>query len=77
MPVSCDPNDLMEGAKCISCATTQAMRDSIKIYLLCQIAGVSTDPNFLLAQANDLQSVPQQSLKAIEVWLLCQIVNAP
>ncbi len=74
--MACDPNDLLDSAKCILACTTEGQRSAIKISLLAQIAGVSADPNTLLDNARCIEScLTGGQLKAIEIWLLCQIAG--
>lgn len=73
--MACDPNDLMDDARCVMCLTEGQMM-AIKINLLATIAGVSNDPNTLLDNARCIEScLTEGQLKAIEVWLLCQIAG--
>lgn len=75
MPVSCQPNDLAQAAKCFECIPT-GMQAAVQTYLLAQINGGETDPQKLLTAA---QAAGYQKLRGSEAevqnYLLCQIVN--
>jgi hypothetical protein len=73
MPISCTPEDLAAAAKCFSCLDTQSML-AIQTYLLAVIAGGSTDPGVLAAQAKAFQGLNGRQLE-VQSFLLCQIVN--
>lgn len=46
------------------------------IWLLCQIAGVSTDPNFLVQQATCIDcGIPKGDRDAVMIYLFCQIAG--
>lgn len=74
MAISCEPNDLLEAAKCFGCipAGTQA---EVQTYLLAVIAGGSLDPNTLMQQAACFRCVPKGMLPEVMAYLLCAIVN--
>ena len=51
--------------------------DAVMIYLLAQIAGVSTDPTSLMDNAKCIDAViPKGMRDAVIVSLLCSIANA-
>ena len=72
--ISCDPNDLMEAAKCFSCVP-RGMQPAVQTYLLAVIAGGSLDPNVLMEQAKCFRCADGMH-EDIQSFLLCQIVNS-
>lgn len=70
--MSCDPNTLVEAAKCLQCLNPQESL-AVEVYLLTQIAGVDPDPNALLAAAKDFQALTDRQLSEVQAYLLCQI----
>lgn len=75
MAISCEPADLAELAKCFRCLQGD-QREAVKTYLLAVIAGGSTDPATLLEAAKCFYAqIPTGMQKAVQTYLLCQIVN--
>lgn len=73
MAVDCTPNALVEASRCFDCLTPD-QKQSVIAYLLAVIAGGSTDPTTLLENARCFQGcLTIGQLKAIQVYLLCQI----
>lgn len=72
MADSCDTSEFSELAKRFTCLSPD-MREAVKTYLLAVMAGGSTDPAELMAQAVCFKCVPDQ--KALQNYLLCQILN--
>jgi len=73
--MACDTAGLLDSAKCFDCLDA-GQKQSIRLYLLAVIAGVSPDPAALLAQSKCMEScLSDGQLRAIEAWLLCQIAN--
>lgn len=75
MPAPTTPAELMTLAKCWLASATPEQRSAIQTYLLAVIAGGSTDPATLLAQAKCFVGLPDKTQQAIQTYLLCQIVN--
>ena len=76
MAVNCAPESLAEASKCFMCLSGD-QREAVKVYLMCVIAGVDPDPQTLIEQAKCFNScVPTGMHKAIQTYLLCQILNA-
>lgn len=48
----------------------------VQTYLLAVLAGGSTDPNVLAEQAKCFKCLSTTTLLEIQVYLLCQLVNA-
>lgn len=75
MAVSCDPNDLLESSKCLTCIPKGRQMDVV-IYLLATIAGVSTDPNTLLELSKNLQTIPDGLKDDVLLYVTCQAATA-
>lgn len=75
MAVDCDPNSLMEQAKCFKCIPN-GIQMEIQTYLLAVIAGGSTDPAVLMEQAKCFRCIPQGMQAEVQTMLLCNIVNS-
>lgn len=73
MPVS-EASDLNEAARCMTCLEPGELQ-LVKVYLLAQIAGGSTDPQVLIEQARCFSCATPGQLRQIEVFLLNQIAN--
>lgn len=71
MAISCAPADLAEASACYG-RLTPKQKEAIKTYLLAVIAGGSTDPQVLMAQAKCFMGLSEKQLKAIQVYLTCQ-----
>lgn len=52
MPITCTPANLADLAACY-CGMSNRSLEGSKTYLLCQIANVSGDTNFILAENGD------------------------
>lgn len=76
MPVSCEPQDLINSATCIDHCIPPGMQTSIQTYLLAVIAGVDPDPTALIAAAKCFRCIPPGTQIEIQNYLLCQILNA-
>lgn len=74
MPISCTANDLETGAASLG-GTSERDLLAMQTYLLAVMAGVSLDPDVLLANAKDFQECSAEDLAAISAYLLCQIAN--
>lgn len=74
MAVSCDPNALVDAAKCFSCLPPVTNLE-VQTYLLAVLAGVTTDPNALAALANQFKTLSPTTLIEVQTYLLCQLVN--
>lgn len=76
MAVSCNPSDLIEGAKCYSTCLLNEELSAIELWLLTQIAGTTTDVQTLLNNSACLENcVDHGNAEAIIVWLLTQIAG--
>jgi len=73
MSVSCVPSDVAKAAKCF--CLSPAEKDAVDTYLLAVIAGGSTDPKTLASASKAFQGIPEGTIKAVQVYLLCHIVN--
>lgn len=74
MPVSCDPNALLQAAACMKCIPTGEQNEVIT-YLLAVLAGGSLDPNVLMQSASCFRCIPKGMQDEVITFLLCQIVN--
>jgi hypothetical protein len=75
MAVACDPQSLLQAAKCFENCTLAGQRDAIKIYLLALIAGVNPDPVALMEAARCLTCLQPGQAQAVQTYLLCTIAN--
>lgn len=73
MSVSCEPNDLMQAAKCF--CYDQKQSDAVEIYLLLQISGLTLTPSEL-AEASACYCMPPKESEAVKAYLLCAILQA-
>lgn len=76
MAISCDPNDLMELAKCIDAKIPAGMQGAVQIVLLQQIADNTMTPDELMEAAKCFDAIPPGDQLAVQNYLLCQAVNA-
>ncbi len=79
--MACDPNTLINGARCFECYGMGRMFDAMEVVLLCAIVDGNTsmacDPQTLMSQANCLLcTIPDGMWEPIKVSLLCQIAAA-
>lgn len=74
MSVSCEPNDLMQAAKCV--CIPPGKQGDVMIYLLQQIAGDTSTPKELMEKAKCM-CIPPGKAEEVMAYLLCQIVNVP
>jgi hypothetical protein len=76
--MACDPNTLLEQARCYECALSGTLIDAVEIVLLCAIRDGDTmacDPQSLLAEASCiLCAIPPGAMGAVKLSLLCQIL---
>lgn len=72
MSIDCDPNALMQAAKCFSCIP-KGSQEEVMVYLLAQIAGGSTDPATLMQEAKCFKCIPKGELEEVMAYLLCQV----
>jgi hypothetical protein len=73
MAVNCDPNALLDAAKCFRCIP-DGMQAPVQTFLLAVIAGGSTDPEVLMQQAACFRCADGMH-QEIQTMLLCQITN--
>ncbi len=79
--MACDPNELLEAAKCFSCkySSQWQLYQAVKILLLCAIRDgedIPCDPDFLANEARCLiHCLPPGAMDAIEITILCQILD--
>ncbi len=76
--MACDPQTLINGARCFECYGMGRMFDAMEVVLLCAIVDGDTsmacNPQTLISQANCLLcTVPDGMWEAIKVSLLCQV----
>lgn len=81
MPISCDPNDLLEASKCFHCGIPTGMQLAVQTYLLDQIrishGGAVMTVEQLLAAAKCFQHcIPAGFEGAVQLYLECQLANA-
>jgi hypothetical protein len=77
--MACDPNTLLEAAKCFDCTLTGDLFLAVEIVLLCAIRDgttLSCDPQTLVAQASCIRScIPVGMMPAVKLAILCEIAN--
>ena len=76
--MACDPQTLVNNARCFQCYGQGEMFDAMEVVLLCAIidgdTSMACDPQTLLDQASCLLcTIPPGMFPAIRVSLLCQI----
>lgn len=75
----CDPNTLLEQAKCYQCVLTGDLFPAVEIVLLCAWRDgevLTCDPQTLLAQASCLRGcIPFGMMAAVKVAILCDIAG--
>lgn len=76
MPVSCEPADLMEAAKCLDQCIPPGMQTAIQTYLLAVIAGVDPNPTTLIDAAKCMRCIPPAMQIEVQNYLLCAILSA-
>lgn len=73
--ISCDPNDLMEAAKCYKCIPA-GMQPEVIIYLLNQLLETPMTVQELEDGAKCYRCIPKGMQSEVQTFLLCQIANA-
>lgn len=77
--MACDPQTLINDARCFECFGMGRMFDAMEVVLLCAIVdgeSMACDPQTLLSQANCLLcTIPDGMWEPIKVSLLCQIAT--
>jgi len=77
--MACDPNTLLEQAKCYQCVMTAGMFSAVEIVLLCAIRDgvpLPCDPQALVTEASCIQAcIPPGMMSAVKLALLCDIAN--
>jgi hypothetical protein len=77
--MACDPNTLLEQAKCYQCALTGDLFPAVEIVLLCAWRDggtLSCDPQSLVAQASCIRScIPLGMMPAVKTAILCDIAS--
>lgn len=75
--MACDPNTLLEQAKCFQCVITGDLYQAVEIVLLCAWRDgtpLSCDPQTLVAQASCIRScIPQGMMSAVKTAIICDI----
>ena len=71
MPITCTANDLIPLAAVMR-GMSEEQRNYVNTYLLALAAGVDPDPDAILAAAKCFRCVPEQKLKEMSAYLLCQ-----
>ena len=78
MAVNCDPNALLEAAKCFKCIPV-GMQNPILIYLLSESLVVEggTVPTIqqLLDGAKCYKCIPKETQEEVITYLLCQLIT--
>lgn len=74
MPVSCEPKELMESAKCYE-TIPMGKQMEVMIYLLNQISGMDLTPKQLMEEAKCFETIPPSKQQEVIAYLLCQVVN--
>lgn len=80
--MACDPNQLLEDAKCFQCKYDGlgALYAAVEIRLLCAIRDMETnlscEPDVLANEARCiLHCIPPGAMEAVKLRLLCQILD--
>lgn len=73
MAILCDPNALVEAARCFECIP-QGQQAAVQTYLLLQISGLNLTVDELLDAARCFRCADGM-LEEIQAFLLCAIVN--
>lgn len=73
MPISCEPKDLMEAAKCYETIPTGKQME-VMIYLLNSISGLNQTPKELMEASKCFETIPPGKQMEVMAYLLCQIV---
>lgn len=77
--MACDPNTLLEQAKCYQCVLTGDLFPAVEIVLLCAWRDgtlLSCDPHTLVAQASCIRScIPFGMMQAVKTAILCDIAS--
>lgn len=74
MAIECTADALGEAAKCY--CFDPITTEKVKVYLLAQIAGLSSMEPAALADAADCYCFDKETMKKVQAYLLCQIANA-
>lgn len=76
MPVAitCTSANLADLAKCF-CGLSPVQRESVKIYLLAVLAGVTPDAEELATLSKCFCGLSQEQRDRVQTYLLCQIAN--
>jgi len=79
--MACDPNQLLEDAKCFQCkyGSLGSLYDAVEIVLLCGVRdgmNLPCDPDFLANEARCiLQCIPPGAMQAVKIRILCDILG--
>jgi len=77
--MACDPNTLLEQAKCFQCFMSGDLFPAAEIVLLCAIrdgTALTCDPQTLAAQASCIRGcIPPGMMSAVKLALLCEIAG--
>jgi len=77
--MACDPNTLLEQAKCYQCTLSGDLYPALEIVLLCAIrdgTALACDPQTLVSQASCIRNcIPIGMMSAVKLSLLCNILN--
>jgi hypothetical protein len=77
--MACDPNTLLDQAKCFQCIMSGDLLLSVEIVMLCAIRDgtfIDCDPQALISQATCIRAcIPFGMLSAVKLSLLCQIAS--
>lgn len=72
--VDCDPNALMEAAKCYKCIP-KGTQPEVMILLLNAISGLNLTPEELVTRAKCYKCIPPGMQPEVQTMLLCEILN--
>jgi hypothetical protein len=79
--MACDPNQLLEAAKCFQCkySSLGPLYDAVEIRLLCGIRDgedLPCDPDYLANEARCiLGCIPPGAMQAVKISILCDILD--
>lgn len=78
--MACDPNTLLEQAKCYQCLMTGDLFPAVEIVLLCAWRDgtiLSCDPQTLVSLASCIRGcIPPGMMGAVKLAILCDIADA-
>lgn len=75
MAIDATPSQLAADAECFTACLSTQQHLAIQTYLLALLAEVDPNPDTLAPLAKCFECLTEQQLRAIIVYLLCQVVS--